>query len=29
MIGGNTASITAGQILIIFLKLKNRDRIKK
>ncbi len=29
MVGGNTASITAGQILIISLKLKNRDRIKK
>lgn len=29
MVGGNTASITAGQILIISLKLKNRDGIKK
>ena len=29
MVGGNTASITASQILVISLKLKNRDRIKK
>lgn len=28
-IGGNTASITAGRILVISLKLKNRDGIKK
>ena len=28
-IGGNTASITTGRILVISLKLKNRDGIKK
>ena len=29
MVGGNAASITASQILVISLKLKDRDGVKK